>query len=238
MVLADDIHFCLSQPKWSQSDLQKPGTWARNIGPGEGESERGQGRKDRKTQMYTSGFASSVNVNLKHRDRDRGLGDQWWPGWFCHSCQQVWKRVPSGLILVWSCAWKPSSSVLLIGPWKLMTYLFIWVQVTLGMIRRHRPQLTWAAVENVSQQVALHCVSKQPPLMWKWVLTCCSSGWKFSLRWAPGQHALEFKESRPASKQGVQACQAEGKEGDPAKGRCSASLWSTRTQSLHLLMPS
>lgn len=165
---------------------------------------------------------------------------QWWPGWFLHSCQQVCNRVPSWLILVCSCAWKLSSSVSLIGTWKLMTHLVIWVpQMSHRMIhasrQRHRFQLTWAAVEHIGQQVALHRVSKQPALMWKRALTC-SGDWKISLHCAPGQHALEFQESQPTSRQVVQACEAEGIEGDPGKGRCSTSLCCTRTWSLHLLM--
>lgn len=69
------------------------------------------------------------------------------------------RLVPSGLILVGSCAWKPSSSVLrIVGPWKLMTGC---KGATEWSIQRNRFQLTWAAVASVRQQVALHCVSKQ-----------------------------------------------------------------------------
>lgn len=84
---------------------------------------------------------------------------------------------------------------------------------------RHRFQLTWAAAENIRQQVALQSVSKQPPLMWKWALTCCSSDWKFSLHCAPEEHALEFQESQLTSRQVLQACEAEEIEGDTGEGK-------------------
>lgn len=53
------------------SDLQKPGSSARDSGLGGGEWEKGEGRRDRKTHTYTSGTGLCVIVNLKHRNREK-----------------------------------------------------------------------------------------------------------------------------------------------------------------------